>query len=162
MKKLNQYIQEKYLINIDTEIEQYAQSLNELQEKYNLKYTKISYADRRYEMSKELSKKFLKFMRQPKNIIHNILTKFIEDNNILDLKKYACWITISGNITSFTTYYYIVINDITSNSTIAQIIYRFGEEIRIYSTQIELFDNAFAQIIDYILQYLNTNMQKIY
>ena len=152
MKKLNTYITERILINKDTKINDFVNSLEELKTKYELDYTRISNNDRHYGIPDKLNKKFLKFMRHPKLEIDTILNKFIEDNNLLDDKKYNCHTIILYDYKSLTNYFYIIIHDKDKKQTVAQIIYRYNDGIRIYTEYIKIFNRIVAQIIDYIFQ----------
>jgi hypothetical protein len=157
MKLINNYISEKLIINKDTSVPDRApESLEELKTKYELDYTRVSNCDRRYEMSDKLNKKFLAFMGQPRLEVDNMLIKFIKDNNLFDTNKYNFEVIISGDPKDHSTYYYIIIYNNDEAQTVAQMIYRYGEEIRIYTqsySYMKMFNSIFAQIIDYILQY---------
>ena len=155
MKAINDFIIEKILINKNTKINTFVNSLEELKTKYELGYKRIAYDDRHYKIPDKLSKKFLKFMDQPRLELDSILNKFIEDNNLLDTKKYNCHIIISGDTKKLSTYYYIIIQDKDDDQTVGDIVYRYNEEIRIYTqnySYMKMFNHIFAQIIDYIFQ----------
>ena len=157
MKLINNYISEKLIINKDTSVpDKGVESLEELKAIYDLGYIRVSNCDRRYKISEKLSKKLLKFMGQPRVELDSVLNKFIKDNDLLDTKKFNFHIIISGDTKDLSTYYYIIIQDKDEAQTVAQMIYRYNEEIRIYTqsySYMQMFNQMFAQIIDYIFNY---------
>ena len=163
MKNLKQIIQEKLIINKHSKSKKsYVESLEELRNKYDLEDWSIDgNFDRRYKMSKELSEKFLNFVKQSDNKIEKIITKFTKDAKVYNTttEKTTYRILSTKQAPQF---YYVIINNAYYMQNIAEIIYNTHlNNLRVYiskvaelkTNEINNLDGILAKIIDFILQY---------
>ena len=153
MENISSYISEKLVITKDTKekSDKMSVTLEELADKYNFgNPIKSEPNDIVYKLAKDISNKYAEHFNCP-----NIdIQKFINDNNLLDIKQYKI------NKSTERCVNFITIFDNTVDEVTGQILYSSNRNEMIFffsdlysNDKLESIKSVCAKIVDYILSY---------